>query len=263
VAAPSKVAAPAVPASEVPSAPSEVASPKVEDPAAADVAAIERDVVGAADRSADDKALDAGRKPAEVLAFFGIRPGMKVAEIGAGGGYTTELLVRRVGDAGQVYGQNSKLILERFAEKPWSERLKKPVMKNVVRLDREFDEPFPDTVRDLDAVLVVMFYHDTVWQKVDRERMNRNVFASLRSGGVYGIIDHSGRAGTGATETETLHRIEESFVKDEIEKAGFRLQASSDFLRHPADTRDWNPSPRAAAERRGTSDRFVLKFVKP
>ena len=86
-------------------------------------------VVAAPDRSDADRALDAGRFPAEMLAFFGIRPGMRVAELGAGGGYTTELLARAVGPTGRVYGQNSKFVLERFAEKPWSERLAKPVKR--------------------------------------------------------------------------------------------------------------------------------------
>jgi predicted methyltransferase len=80
---------------------------------------------------------------------------------------------------------------------------------------------------------------------------------------VYAIVDHSGRPGTGISEVETLHRIEEKAVREEILQAGFKLAGEANFLRNPADTRDWNDSPRAAAERRGTSDRFVLKFVKP
>ncbi|HXK24421.1 MAG TPA: SAM-dependent methyltransferase [Myxococcota bacterium] len=219
--------------------------------------------VDAPDRSADDRALDAGRHPAQTLAFFGIRPGERVAELGAGGGYTTELLARVVGPEGRVYGQNSPLILERFAEKPWSLRLGKPVMVGVVRLDRAFDDPFPPDVRDLDAVLIVLLYHDTVWMKVDRARMNRSVYAALAPGGVYGIVDHSAAPGHGVADVETLHRIEEQTVRDEVEAAGFALAAEGDFLRNPEDPRDWNASPRVAAERRGTSDRFVLKYVKP
>jgi predicted methyltransferase len=222
-----------------------------------------RDLLAAADRSSDDRALDAGRHPAEMLGFFDVRRGTRVAELGAGGGYTTELLARAVGDTGAVYGQNSRFLLERFAEKPWSTRLAKPLMRRVVRLDREFDEPFPPDLKDLDAVLIVLFYHDTVWLGTDRDRMNRAVFAALRPGGVYGIVDHSGRAGSGTAETQSLHRIEEIIVREEVKRAGFQLAAQSDFLRNPGDTRDWNASPTAAAERRGSSDRFVLKFVKP
>src|SRR6185436_17402236 len=152
-----------------------------------------RAAVDAPDRSAEDRALDEGRHPAQLLAFFGIRPGARVAELGAGGGYTTELIVRAVGPKGRVYGQNSPFLLARVAQAPWTARLAKPVMKDVVRLDRDFDDPFPLDVRNLDAVLMVLPYHDTVWMKVDRARMNRAVFGALKSGGVYGIVDHSAR----------------------------------------------------------------------
>ncbi len=222
-----------------------------------------RAAVEAPDRDVADLALDAGRKPMEMLTFFGIQRGERVAELGAGGGYTTELLARTVGAAGRVWGQNSAFLLERFAEKPWSERLAKPALGTVVRLDRPFDDPFPDSVTDLDAVLMVLFYHDTVWQKVDRARMNQAVFRALRPGGFSGVCDPAAAAGRGTEDVETLHRIEEPVVIREIEAAGFRLIESAEFLRNPSDARDWNDSPRAAAERRGTSDRFVLKFVKP
>lgn len=228
-----------------------------------EVPAALRAVVDAADRADADRALDAGRKPAEMLAFFGIQPGMKVAELAAGGGYSAELLARAVGPGGAVYAQNNRFVLERFAEKPWSERLKKPVMKPVVRVDRELDDPLPPDARDLDAVFLVLFYHDTVWMEADRAAMNRAVFRALKPGGVFAIVDHAGRAGTGVTEVKTLHRIEEKIVREEIERAGFRLAAEATFLRSAADTRDWNASPMVAGEKRGTSDRFVLKFVKP
>ena len=222
-----------------------------------------RAIVGAPDRSADDRALDAGRHPDQLLAFIGVQPGMRIAEIGSGLGYSTELLARAVGPTGVVYGQNNRFILERFAEKPWGARLTKPVMKNVVRVDREFDEPLPPAAKNLDLVVNVLLYHDTVWMKTDRAKMNHTIFAALKPGGVYVIVDHSGRPGSGATETETLHRIEEKVVREEIEAAGFTLVADADFLRNSADARDWSASPRTAGERRGTSDRFVLKFAKP
>jgi predicted methyltransferase len=220
-------------------------------------------IVAATDRSPQDRALDAGRHPAEMLAFFDIRPGMKVAEIGAGGGYTTELLARAVGPTGVVYGQNNKFVLDRFAEKPWSTRLQKPVMSRVVRVNREFDDPLPPEAHDLDAVFIVLFYHDTVWQGTDRAKMNAAVYKALKPGGTYAVIDHSASPGSGTSDTKTLHRIEEKNVREEIEAAGFQLVGQAEFLRNPADTRDWNDSPSTAAERRGTSDRFVLKFIKP
>lgn len=264
---------PVPPASSTPSAPSASASVSnapaasaTPEPAAAPqapVSDVAKRVVEAPDRSADDRALDAGRHPGEMLTFFGIAPGQRVGEIVAGAGYTTELLARTVGPQGKVYAQNNRFILEKFAQKPWAARLAKPENKNVVRVDRELEEPFPADVKDLDCVIDVLFYHDTVWMKTDRAKMNRAIFAALKPGGVYGIVDHSGRDGTGTRESDTLHRIEEKVVRDEIVAAGFVLEAQADFLRNPKDTRDWNASPRAAAEKRGTSDRFVLKFVKP
>jgi len=222
-----------------------------------------RAIVETKDRSDADRALDAGRHPDEMLAFFGVLFGMRVAELGAGGGYTTELLARAVGPTGVVYAQNSPVILERFAEAPWHERLGKPVMRNVIRVDREFDEPLPPEVHDLDGVYMVLFYHDTVWLGTDRARMNAAVFRALRPGGTYAIVDHSARPGSGVADVKTLHRIEESVVREEVERAGFRFVSEASFLKNPADTRDWNASPSAAAERRGTSDRFVLRFTKP
>jgi predicted methyltransferase len=230
------------------------------------VPAYVRAAVDAPDRSAADRALDAGRKPDLMLSFFGIRPGMRVAELGAGGGYTSELLARVVGSTGKVYAQNSAFILERFANGPLTERLAKPELAklaNIVRSDRPFDDPLPLEVKDLDAVLDVLFYHDTVWQGVDREKMNRAVFAALKPGGVYGIVDHSALPGSGLTAVESLHRIEEKVLREEIERAGFRLVSEASFLKNSSDTRDWSTSPRVVGERRGTSDRFVLKFQKP
>ncbi len=221
-----------------------------------------RAAVDAPDRSADDRALDGGRKPAELLAFAGLRPGMKVAEIAAAGGYTTELLARAVGTTGTVYGENNKAILGWFG-KPWEARLATPAMKPVVRVDRELDDPLPPEAVGLDAVFIVLFYHDTVWIKADRDRLNAAVFAALKPGGIYVVVDHSARDGAGVSEVESLHRIEESVVRAEIEKAGFRLIETASFLRNPSDPRDWNPSPGAAGAKRGTSDRFVLKFEKP
>lgn len=220
-------------------------------------------VVDAKDRAEADRALDAGRHPGELLTFFEVKPGMKVAELFAGGGYTAELLARAVGKQGKVYAQNSKFIIERFAAAPWAERLAKPVNKNVVRVDQELEDPLPAEAKDLDIVFLVLGYHDSVWLGTDRAKMNAAVFAALKPGGVYAVVDHSGRTGSGATEAQTMHRIEESVVRAEVEQAGFKLEGEAGFLRNPADTRDWNDSPTVAADRRGTSDRFVLKFTKP
>jgi predicted methyltransferase len=237
---------------------SESASASSSSPSAAAAQAI----VDAPDRLEADRALDKGRHPAALLEFVGVKPGMKVAELMAGGGYTTELLARAVGPEGKVYGQNPKFVLERFAEKPWSERLARPINKNVVRVDSEFGAPLPD-VKDLDAVVSNIIYHDVVWIGGDRAQMNAAIFQALKPGGVYVVIDSSARPGTGVSDVQSLHRIDEKVVRDEVLAAGFQLGEESTVWRNPEDTRDWSSSPGAAGERRGTSDRFAFKFIKP
>ncbi len=221
-------------------------------------------IVAAADRDSGDKELDAGRRPAEMLTFYGVKPGMKLLEIAAAGGYTSEILGRAVGASGTVYAQNNAFILEKFADKTLSARLAKPVNKNIVKVVRELDDPIPPEAKDLDGVFIVLVYHDLFWlndHKIDRAKMNAAVFGALKPGGFYAIIDHSGRPGTGAKEVDTLHRIEEKVIREEVEKAGFKLAAEGDFLRHPEDTRDWDASP--GGPKRGQTDRFALKYVKP
>lgn len=214
-------------------------------------------------RTEADLALDEGRKPEQLVAFAGVKPGMRVADLAAGGGYTTEVLARAVGADGVVFSQNSPWLVERFANAPWTERLARSVNKNVVRTLREFEDPLPAEATDLDVVVDVLFYHDTVWLKTDRAAMNKAVFAHLKSGGVYVVVDHSAKAGAGVSEAQTTHRIEEDIVKAEVLAAGFVLDGESDAWREPGDDRTWNASPGAAAEKRGHSDRFALRFKKP
>jgi predicted methyltransferase len=221
------------------------------------------EIVTAPDRSEADRKLDGGRRPVELLRFLKVSPGMKVAELFAGGGYTAELLARAVAPTGVVYGHNTKAVLARFAEKPWSERLARPVNKLIVRVDRELDDPLPPEARGLDLLVSNIIYHDAVWQGVDRAKMNRAVFDALRPGGRYVVCDSSAKPGTGADDAQTLHRIDEALVRSEIAAAGFTLVEEGQFLRNPEDPRDWNSSPGAAGDRRGTSDRFCLAFAKP
>ena len=228
----------------------------------AEASAEARQIVDAPDRMAADRAIDAGRHPAALLTFLGVRPGMRAGELVAGAGYTAELLARAVAPNGVVYAENPKFIRDR-AEPQWSERLARPADKVVVRVDRELDSPLPPEASDLDLVVINLVYHDTVWLGVDRSKMNRAVFAALKSGGVYAVIDHSAPAGAGLSDVQTLHRIDENTVKEEVQQVGFTLRSESDFLRNPADPRDWNDSPGAAGAKRGTSDRFALLFVKP
>ncbi len=221
------------------------------------------EVLAAGDRAEDDRALDAGRRPAEVLTFFGIARGQRVADLFAGTGYTTELLARAVGPEGHVYAQNNAFVMDRFAREPIRARLAQPHLAHVTLVERELDAPLPPEAQGLDAVIFILAYHDTVWMETDRAAMNRAIFEALRPGGVYGIVDHSAEPGSGTRDVQTLHRIEESVVIDEITAAGFRLDGRASTLREAEDARDWNASPRAAAERRGHSDRFVLRFVRP
>jgi predicted methyltransferase len=219
-----------------------------------------KNAVNAPDRSAEDKALDAGRKPAQMLAFFGIAPGMQVADLFAGGGYTTELLSRVVGPTGKVYSQNGP-----FPEKykkigeDWHARLKNPALSNVVAVEKPFGAPdmLPVPPNSLDAVVMNMNYHDMVIFKIDREKVNAVVFKALKPGGFYDIVDHSAKDGSGITNV-SLHRIDEQFLVDEIQKAGFKLTSASSALRHPDDDRTW-----MVFKKRGETDRFMLKFVKP
>jgi predicted methyltransferase len=221
-------------------------------------------VVNAPDRSEADRKLDAGRKPAETLAFLGVKPGMKVADLGAGTGYTTELLVRAVGPTGVVYMQNDPRWMS-FLKDALAERSTHPAMQAVVRADVPFDDPVPPEAKNLDLVVMNAIYHDVVNMPVDRAHMNKVIFDALRPGGAYVVIDSSAPDGSGLSATKSLHRIDAAAVKEEVEKAGFKLDGEGRFLRNPEDTRDWNASPPSAVKlgKRGQSDRFAFRFVRP
>ncbi len=216
-------------------------------------------------RPSQDRALDAGRRPDQMLAFFGIQPGMKVGEIFAGGGYTTQLLSAAVGPDGTVYAQNPifpparKQIADAFQK-----RLANSQLKNVVAISKSYDtdDLFGVPAGSLDAVITNMNYHDLVLFKADRDKINGAIFRALKPGGEYCIVDHSAKAGSGLSDLK-LHRIDEDFVISEVEKSGFKLAAASSALRHPEDDRTWITNPQGSGARRGTSDRFMLKFVKP
>jgi predicted methyltransferase len=221
---------------------------------------IER-AVAATDRTPEDTALDGGRKPLGLLTFIGVRPGQRVADLGAGGGYTTELLARVVGDQGTVFMHNPPQLVAMLGKRI-EDRLARPANRRVVRVDRAFDDPLPPEARDLDLVVMNIIYHDTAWMGVDRARMNRAILGALRPGGRFVVADSSAPEGTGAELAKQLHRIERKLVRDEVLAAGFVLETESPLYRNPDDKRDWDSSPKAAGERRGTSDRFLLRFMK-
>jgi predicted methyltransferase len=221
--------------------------------AAPDYAAL----MAAPDRSAADREADKRRDPVPFLAFAGLRPGMKVLDMGAGAGYSTELDARAVGPTGVVYGQNPADLGDR-AKAALTARLATPAMKNGVSLLRPFDDPTPADVHDLDAVTFLFFYHDTTYMEVDRAQMDRKLFAALKPGGVLVIADHSAKAGAEIGVGKSLHRIDEAVVRREVEAAGFKLIASGDFWRQPGDPRDFTTRTPT-----GPVDAFVLKFQKP
>jgi predicted methyltransferase len=215
-------------------------------------------LMAAPDRTADDRAADKHRDPVPFLAFAGLKPGMKVLDMGAGAGYSTELDARVVGPTGKVYGQNPP----DFPERPkaaLAARLEKPEMKNSVALSRPFDDPVPSDVRDLDVITFLFFYHDTTYMNVDRAKMDRNLFAALKPGGILVIADHAAKPGADISVGKSLHRIDEAVLRREVEAAGFKLIAEGAFWSHPDDPRDFTtrpPTPRPV-------DEFALKFQKP
>jgi predicted methyltransferase len=236
-------------------------------------------IVASPDRAPADRINDIRRKPADMLAFVGVRPGMVAMDVSAARGYTTELIARAVGPSGKVYGQNPPRV-EGRAPPAQPEGAAAPAaapaanapppaptlveraraIPNIVVVSRPFEDPAPPEVANgaLDLVTLMFNYHDFGHLGVDRAKTNAAVFKALKPGGIYVIADHSGRPGTGVSESGTLHRVEEALVKKEVEAAGFRLTAQGNFMRNPADPRDRNtPEPPMP------KDEFVLKFVKP
>jgi len=214
-------------------------------------------IIAAPDRSDADRQTDKRRDPTALLAFTGVRPGMKVLDMGAGAGYNTELMARAVGPTGMVYAQDSAAIAAR-AKPRFDARVQVPAMHHVVQLIRPYDEPVPPELHNLDLITFFFWYHDTTYMKVDRAKMDKALFDVLKPGGILVVADHSARPGDGISVGSTFHRIEESVVKREVEAAGFKLTDEGNFLRHPEDPRDapvFHPKVPV--------DEFVLKFEKP
>jgi predicted methyltransferase len=214
-------------------------------------------LLAAPDRSPADRQADKRRDPLPFLAFAGVRPGMKVLDMGAGAGYSTELMARAVAPNGVVYGQNQPDMSDKMRT-AFEARLHTPAMKDAVADIRPFDDPVPPGVRDLDLITFLFFYHDTTYMKVDRAAMDRKMFAALKPGGFLVIADHSALPGQGVSVGHTLHRIEEATLRKEVEAAGFKFVAEGNFWRNKADTHDF-PS----YKRDMPVDNFVLKFVRP
>lgn len=217
-------------------------------------------VLSAPDRSEADKANDARRKAKDLLAFIDARPGMRVLDMGSGGGYTAELLARMVGPNGRVIAHNNAYFMENMIKDRFAQRLKSYPMANLSLSVQPFENPLPADVPkgSIDLATFLFVYHDLGWAGADRARVNRAVFDALKPGGYYVLADHSGRPGTGITESKSLHRIEQALLRQEVEAAGFKLVAEGQFLRNPLDPRD-----KSVFKPAQPNDEFVLKFQKP
>jgi predicted methyltransferase len=214
-------------------------------------------ILASPSRPQQDRDGDASRKPDQVIRFFGIERGDKVADLLTGGGYWTRILVPLVGPEGRVYAGNNPFFA-RFYTDAFNALLAEPAFKSVVRIDGPVDTLALPKDGSLDAVIMVMAYHDLFLTQEDRGALNRAVFAALKPGGVYGIVDHDAGPGAGTTKVESLHRIEKKVVVDEVQAAGFKLAGDGDFLRNPADDHSAKIFDLA-----GKTDRFVLRFDKP
>jgi len=209
-------------------------------------------VIASPVRTDQDRRMDATRDPAEFLPFTQVAPGMRVLDVSTGGGYTSQLLALAVGPEGRLFAQAPNpgaAVTARLRERPQA---------NFILVARPFEDPVPPEAPPLDLVTIVLNYHDISYLPVDRAKMNARLFAALKSGGRFVVVDHSALPGTGISAGRTLHRIEEAFVVTEIRQAGFVLDGQGAFLKNPADTRDVTSNNPPVP-----TDKFALRFVKP
>jgi len=213
------------------------------------------------DRAEADRARDAGRKPADVIAFLGIEAGMNVIDIYAAGGYYTEVLSLAVGPDGHVAAQNPAFILEMregVNDKALNERLAGDRLANVSRLDKELAD-IAATDGPFDAGITALNFHD-IYNNAGEEgaiEAMSVIFAALKAGAVFGIIDHEGVAGN---DNKALHRVPLADVIRVAEAAGFSVEGSSDLLHSSADDMTQGVFTEGL---RGNTNRFILKLRKP
>lgn len=212
-------------------------------------------------RGEKNRKLDEGRKPAEVLAFTGIKPGQVVVDYFAGGGYYTELFSKLVGPKGTVYALDPDSF---YNAKGWE-----PVLASHsnVRLLVAPVAGLQLAPASTDLVFTNLNYHDLYWEsakykfpRVDVPAVVANWFSAVRPGGHVVIIDHAGPGGDTHKIADDLHRIDPAQVKADMIKAGFVLEAESDVLRRSDDDFTKNVFDPAV---RGKTDRFILKFRRP
>jgi predicted methyltransferase len=214
-------------------------------------------IINAPDRTDADRKNDERRAAVNILAFTGVRPGWTILDMGAGAGYSTELMARAAGPTGKVYGQNPPDMMDR-ARSAYEERAKSPAMQTVTTLTRVYDDPVPAEVKNLDLVTFFYAYHDVTYMPVDRAKMDHALLDALKPGGYFVIADYASLPGAGTSVSNTLHRIDEDFLKKEVEAAGFKLVQEGDFLRNPDD-----PHTMPIFRPQIPIDIFVLKFQKP
>lgn len=204
-------------------------------------------------RPEGDVARDPLRKPAEIVQFAGVEPGMSIAEIAPGGGYYTRILAASVGSEGKVYA----LMPAFFANRPGG-------LDGINALAAEYgnievvvveDYASLDLPEAVDLVWTTENYHDLANGDIDP--VNGGVIGALKPGGIYFVEDHSA-PGTGLSATSTIHRIDPMAVVAQVTSAGFVLEATSDLLANPDDPRDIGPR-----EVEPTSEKFALRFRKP
>jgi predicted methyltransferase len=211
-------------------------------------------------RPAADTARDAARKPAEVLAFAGIRPGQQVLDAIPGGGYFTRLLAEAVGPTGKVYAYVPTELVGKYESDTLAKGLA-AAHPNVEYASDPLAQATPTPI--VDVLFTAQNYHDfhtAYFAGSDIGAINRALYSVVRPGGAFVIIDHAAQAGSGLRDVNTLHRIDPEAVKREVTAAGFVLEAESQALRNPADPRTANVFDPAI---RGRTDQFMLRFRKP
>jgi predicted methyltransferase len=220
--------------------------------------------VADSNRPDGDKTRDANRKPAETLAFAGVKPGAQVAELLPGGGYFTRLFSKAVGSSGHVYAVVPAPMADAPADAPdFAARVKAiaadPNYANVSVVVEPFSQlgvPAP-----VDLIFTALNYHDLHnFPGLDVGVFNRMVFDDLKPGGIYLVVDHAAEAGSGGRDTKTLHRIDPKTVQSEVTAAGFVFVAGSDVLHQAGDDHTLKVFDPAI---RGKTDQFILKFRKP
>lgn len=211
--------------------------------------------VQSTDRPAKDAVRDAARKPAELLTLSGVKPGDKVVEFGSFGQYFTGLLSAVVGDKGSVLMIDLPYLEQRTGQASRDFAIAHPNSRYVNQDYNTVELPV-----GLDAVVIVLYYHDLSLNNIDIARFNANVFRALKPGGTYFIVDHNARPGSGREDTQKIHRIDPVTVKQEIGAAGFELVTDSKLLANPADD---HTAMVFSGGIRGETDQSVFKFRKP